>query len=142
MLEIKFTKDEGIPDPYIEMGNSGFDLRASHDAVLSINKPELIRTGLYFEIPIGYEMQIRPRSGLALHRGIMVVNSPGTIDSNYRGEIGVILLNTQAQPFEIKKGDRIAQAVIVEVPRVKFIPVSYLSASDRGTKGFGSSGVK
>jgi dUTP pyrophosphatase len=101
-----------------------------------------VGTGLYLEIPVGYEAQVRPRSGLALKHGVTVLNAPGTIDADYRGEVGVILVNLSDSPFEIKVGDRIAQLVISPVARAEFEDASGLTATERGAGGFGSTGLK
>ena len=154
-LKVKFINKSNNPDPtYEKEGDSGFDIRASvtdknSDGEYSIEilpgNRCLIKTGLYFEIPLGFELQVRSRSGLALKNGIMVLNSPGTVDSGYRGEIGVILYNTdQDQSFFVKNGDRIAQGVIAPVQtrdKIKFIKSESLSSSDRGLGGFGSTGI-
>ena len=123
-------------------GASGFDLRAKTDAPIILYHGEscLVQTGIKLAIPEGYEGQVRPRSGLAIHWGITVVNTPGTIDSDYRGEIGVILINHGKVPFTIENGDRIAQLVIQEVPTVAFELVEDLSDTSRGDGGFGSTG--
>jgi dUTP pyrophosphatase len=130
------------------MGDSGFDFMASlpEDETITIPplKRALIPTGLHFQIPIGFELQVRPRSGLALKNGITVLNTPGTVDSGYRGEVKVILYNTDEAPFVIKNGDRIAQGVIAPVQftkTTKFIRVNNLDESDRGSGGFGSTGI-
>ncbi len=102
----------------------------------------LIPTGLSVELPLGYEMQVRPRSGLAFKKGITVLNSPGTIDADYRGEIGVLLINLSDQDFEINSGERIAQLVIAKHESPLMIEVAELSSTDRGTGGFGSTGKK
>jgi dUTP pyrophosphatase len=148
-LKVKFINKSNNQDPtYEKEGDSGFDIRAFVDKTIEIEPGNraLIPTGLYFEIPTGYELQVRSRSGLALKNGIMVLNSPGTVDSGYRGEIGVILYNTdKAAPFYIHNGDRIAQGVIAGVQtmnKTKFIKTDSLSSSDRGSGGFGSTGVK
>jgi dUTP pyrophosphatase len=154
-LRVSFINKSVNPDPsYEKEGDSGFDIRASvtdknSDGEYSIEilpgNRCLIKTGLYFEIPLGFELQVRSRSGLALKNGIMVLNSPGTVDSGYRGEIGVILYNTdQDQSFFVKNGDRIAQGVIAPVQtrdKIKFIKSESLSSSDRGLGGFGSTGI-
>ena len=119
---------------------AGFDLHSIEDVVLKPNERKLISTGLAFEIPKGYEIQIRPRSGLAYKSGITVLNSPGTIDSDYRGEIKVLLINHSNEEFEIKTHDRIAQAVIQEVIQVDFKEVEELNDTNRGSGGFGSTG--
>ena len=103
---------------------------------------KLISTGLKMEIPLGYEVQIRPRSGLALKNGITVINSPGTIDSDYRGEIGILLVNLSNENFEINNGDRIAQMVLSKYEVPKFVKTSQISVSQRGEDGFGSTGKK
>ena len=119
---------------------SGFDLHSIEDIILKPNERKLIGTGLAFEIPKGYEIQIRPRSGLAYKHGISVLNSPGTIDSDYRGEIKVLLINHSDTDFEIKIGERIAQGVIQEVIQAKFEEVEELNETARGVGGFGSTG--
>jgi len=148
-LKVKFINKSNNPDPtYEKEGDSGFDIRAFIDKTIEIEPGNraLIPTGLYFEVPTGYELQVRSRSGLALKNGIMVLNSPGTVDSGYRGEVGVILYNSdKAAPFYIHNGDRIAQGVIAGVQtmnKTKFIKTDSLSSSDRGSGGFGSTGVK
>jgi dUTP pyrophosphatase len=102
---------------------------------------KLIPTGLFIELPAGYEAQIRPRSGLALKRGLTVLNTPGTIDADYRGEVGVILANFGDASFSVKKGDRIAQIVVVPVTRAEIVETDEVAATDRGAGGFGSTGV-
>lgn len=102
----------------------------------------LIHTGLYFGLPEGYEMQVRPRSGLALKNGITIINTPGTLDADYTGELGVILLNLSDEPFEVRTGDRIAQLVINKVERFPFVEVESLEETDRNAAGFGTSGIK
>jgi len=119
---------------------AGFDLHSIDDIVIKPSERKLISTGLAFDIPAGYEIQIRPRSGLAYKHGITVLNTPGTIDSDYRGEIKVLLINHSNDKFEIKVGERIAQAVIKEVIQAKFEEVEELSETKRGEKGFGSTG--
>ena len=145
-LLINFINRSNNPNPtYQKEGDSGFDLGA-HIPETIILKPferVLISTGLYFQIPIDFELQIRPRSGLALKNGITVLNSPGTVDSGYRAEIKVLLINLGTEPFEIKNGDRIAQGVIAPVQTNKttiFKQVNSLESSDRNTGGFGSTG--
>lgn len=132
---------------YNKVGDSGMDLRANITVPCELAPGErvLIPTGIRVEMPAGYEMQIRPRSGLALKHGITVVNSPGTIDANYRGTVGVIVLNTDSvKPFTINPGDRIAQAVVQQVERIEWQVVESaedLNESARGTDGYGSSGI-
>jgi dUTP pyrophosphatase len=140
----RLKNNEDIPLPsYASEGSSGLDLRASikESVVLKPGEIKLIPTGIALSIPQGYEAQIRPRSGLAFHHGIGMVNSPGTIDSDYRGEIAIILINWGTKPFTILRGDRIAQMVISEVQRADFIVVDDLDKTDRGRGGFGHSGI-
>lgn len=128
---------------YATLMSAGMDLMAftEEGIVLQPNSRTLVHTGLYIELPKGYEAQIRPRSGLALNKGITVLNAPGTIDADYRGEIGVILYNTSDTPFYIKNGDRIAQMVVARCERVEWVISDDLSSSERGEGGFGSTGV-
>ncbi len=129
---------------YESIASAGMDLRAnlSESIVLKPLERALVKTGLFIELPIGFEAQVRPRSGLAFKNGITVLNSPGTIDADYRGEIGVILVNLSANDFEIQNGERIAQLVIAQHQRADWNVVEVLSETDRGTGGFGSTGVK
>ncbi|MBX9760703.1 MAG: dUTP diphosphatase [Beijerinckiaceae bacterium] len=126
-------------------GAAGFDLRAAlpegSSLVIEPGGRDLVPTGLCVAIPQGYEAQVRPRSGLALRSGVTVLNSPGTIDSDYRGEIGVILINHGAEPFKIVRGDRIAQMVIAQAASCEWDIVPELDDSSRGAGGFGSTGV-
>ena len=134
-----------IPLPeYATEGSSGLDLRAAVDKELILEKGKilLVPTNLMVEIPFGYEIQVRPRSGLAAKNGIGVLNSPGTIDSNYRGEIKVILFNFGDKDFVINRGDRIAQMVISKVYKADIIESKSLNESNRGSGGFGHTGVK
>jgi len=140
-LCVKYTiEDETLVPFYATEGASGCDLRSSVDMSVQAGQRELIPTGLKIEIPTGFEGQVRPRSGLAAKHGITVLNSPGTIDSDYRGEIKVILLNTSDQDFIINKGDRIAQLVFSQVFRAIFERANELLKTDRGAGGFGSTG--
>jgi dUTP pyrophosphatase len=124
-------------------GSSGCDLRAAlaGEVVLRPGERLLVPTGLALEIPPGWEGQVRPRSGLALRHGIGMVNAPGTIDSDYRGEVGVLLINLGAEPFTLRRGDRIAQLVIARVESVEWEEAEALDGSERGEGGFGSTGV-
>ena len=135
----KLTSDAIIPAYQTELA-AGFDLHSVEDYVLKKGERKLIKTGLAFEIEPGFEVQIRPRSGLAFKHGITVLNTPGTIDADYRGEIMVLLINLGDEDFEIKKGERIAQAVIAPVVQAEFEEVDELSVTKRGTGGFGSTG--
>jgi dUTP pyrophosphatase len=132
-----------LPPPALASpGSSGYDLRAAlvEELVLAPGARALVPTGLFLEIPPGCEGQVRPRSGLALRHGIGILNAPGTIDSDYRGEVGVILVNWGAEPFTIRRGDRIAQLVFARVEAVEWQEVEALDGSDRGSGGFGSTG--
>lgn len=140
-IEVKIKYSNRIILPrYITDGSAGLDLSAVSDGVIKKGEIKLLPTGIYMEIPKGYEAQVRPRSGLALKYGITVLNSPGTIDSDYRGEVGVILANFGKDDFEYKKGDRIAQIVFNRVVRANFVVVDELTETERGDGGFGHSG--
>jgi len=146
MISIKIVNNSNNPNPNLgSAGAAGADLRAfikDDKIILKSMERKLIPTGIKMEIPMGYEVQIRPRSGLAIKNGIAVINSPGTIDSDYRGEIGVLLVNLSNELFEINNGDRIAQMVLAKYEPLNFIEVSEISISERGEKGFGSTGNK
>lgn len=133
----------GIPQ-YQSSQASGCDIGASIEKEITLKPGEraLVPTGLVLDIPEGYEIQVRPRSGLAIKNGIALVNSPGTIDSDYRGELKIIIINLGDKNFEIKKGDRIAQLVLAPVIQAQFIEADELSKTDRGAGGFGSTGIK
>ena len=120
--------------------DAAYDLRARADMALPPKTTSLVPTGLFLEIPPGYEAQIRARSGLALKHDLSLPNAPGTIDAGYRGEVGVIIYNRGDRPFEVKRGDRIAQMVIAKLPEVELVEVEELGESTRGTDGFGSTG--
>ena len=139
-LKIKKLNNEAIIPAYQTKEAAGFDLHSIENVIINPGERKLIGTGLAFEIEFGYEVQIRPRSGLAYKHGITVLNTPGTIDSDYRGEIKVLLINHGQEPFEIKKGDRVAQAVIAPVVQAQIIEVNELSNTERGVGGFGSTG--
>ena len=145
-IQIKYINESENENPvYAKEGDSGFDLRANEEGVLKPLERKLVGTGLYFELPDGYELQIRPRSGLAYKNGITVLNTPGTVDTGYRGEIKVLLINLSNEDFTWEKGERIAQAVIA--PRVssdygKLVEVKKITESERGSGGFGSTGTK
>ena len=137
---------EGLPLPaYQTPGSAGLDLMAAIKAnsivVIEPGARELVPTGLVFELPNGFEAQVRPRSGLALKSGVTVLNAPGTIDADYRGEIGVILINHGAEPFEVTRGMRIAQLIISPVSRAMLLETDSLGDSVRGGGGFGSTGA-
>lgn len=141
-IKLKILHPQAVIPEYQSSGAAGFDLCSVIEAVIKPREWALIKTGIALEIPSGFEVQIRPRSGLALKNGISILNSPGTIDSDYRGEIGVVLINHSEQDFKVEIGDRIAQGVIAKVIQASFASVSELSMTDRNEKGFGSSGVK
>ena len=128
-----------LPD-YATAGAAGMDVLAAEDVSLAPGARHAVATGLAFAIPHGYEIQVRPRSGLALQHGITVPNTPGTIDSDYRGELKVILINHGADTFEIRRGDRVAQLVLAPVTRASWLKVDELDHTERGEGGFGSTG--
>lgn len=134
-------EDPELLPKYQTQGSSGCDLRSSIDTILPAGSRAMIPTGLKLDIPTGFEAQVRPRSGLAAKHGITVLNTPGTVDCDYRGEVKVILLNTSDQDFVIKKGDRIAQLVFAQVFRAIFKKDEVLTQTDRGEGGFGSTGL-
>lgn len=129
---------------YETSASAGMDLRANISEAITLQPLEraIVKTGLFLELPIGFEAQVRPRSGLAAKNGVTVLNSPGTIDADYRGEIGVILVNLSNQVFKIENGERIAQMIIAKHERAEWIEVEEISITSRGTGGFGSTGVK
>lgn len=142
-MEVKIVNLSNYPLPeYATEHSAGMDLKANLNETIIIEplKRELVPTGIFIELPEGYEAQIRPRSGLAVKHGVGIVNSPGTIDADYRGEIKVILVNISDTPFVLNPGERIAQMVIAKYERISWNLVEKLSESDRGTKGFGSTG--
>jgi dUTP pyrophosphatase len=143
-IQIKKLSNEVLTPKYETAGSSGMDIAAhiEKDIVLNPGEKTLIPTGFSLSVPRGYEVQIRPRSGLAVKKGITVLNSPGTIDSDYRGEIKVILINLSKDEFSIKNGERIAQMVVCPIVQVIVQEVEELSGTDRGTGGFGSTGTK
>lgn len=147
-VTVRVTRLEGNQDmalpSYETEGASGLDLRAAVRGELTLHPGDirLVPTGLAISLPAGYEAQIRPRSGLALKHGVGMVNSPGTVDSDYRGEIGLVLINWGKVPFVIKRGDRIAQMVVTRVSRAEVLEVQRLETTARGEGGFGHSGVE
>ncbi|MEL6257194.1 MAG: dUTP diphosphatase [Bacteroidota bacterium] len=143
MLQVKIINTSSNPLPkYATPASAGVDLYANNDEPITLDSLErtLIPTGLFMELPIGYEAQVRPRSGLAIKHGISLVNTPGTIDADYRGEIKVILVNLSREPFTIEKGERIAQMVIAKHEQVDWVEVQELSETARGAGGFGHTG--
>ena len=144
MLKIEVVNKGHQPLPqYATPQSAGMDLRANLEVPVTLKPLErkLIPTGLHIALPVGYEAQVRPRSGLALKKGITVLNTPGTIDADYRGEIGVILINLSQENFIIEDGERIAQMVIARHEQGEFIPVEVLNETERGEGGFGHTGV-
>ncbi|MCP4568479.1 MAG: dUTP diphosphatase [FCB group bacterium] len=142
-MNIKIKNSSKHPLPaYSTRLAAGMDLQADINAPVSLSPGErkLIPTGLYIELPAGYEAQIRPRSGLALKNGLTLLNAPGTIDADYRGEIGVILINLSNEPFIVNDGDRIAQMIIAKHETVEWISEELLEETDRGSGGFGHTG--
>ena len=140
---VRFRMQDGAEDlapKKSHVGDAAFDLRASADVLLPAAGILLVPTGLHLELPGGFEAQVRPRSGLALKHGVTVHNSPGTIDSGYRGEVGIILFNASAEDYQVTRGDRIAQMVIQKLPEVELVSVEALQDSHRGEGGFGSTG--
>ena len=143
-MEIKVVNKGHQPLPqYATKQSAGMDLRANLDAPVTLRPMErrLIPTGLYIALPQGYEAQVRPRSGLALKRGITVLNSPGTVDADYRGEIGVLLINLSQEDFVVNDGERIAQMVIARHEQGSLIPVEVLDETERGAGGYGHTGM-
>jgi dUTP pyrophosphatase len=144
-MKVNIINKSQHPLPHYEtIASAGMDLRANLTESITLLPLErtIIKTGLFIELPIGYEAQVRPRSGLAFKNGITVLNSPGTIDADYRGEIGVILVNLSNQAFEIQNGERIAQLIIAKHDRAEWVEVQELSQTARGEGGFGSTGLK
>ena len=144
-MEIRIINKSNHKLPHYEtLASAGMDLRANITTPIVLESLEraIIKTGLFIELPLGYEAQVRPRSGLAANKGITVLNAPGTIDADYRGEIGVILVNLSKDTFIIEDGERIAQLVIAKHERAAWLEVEALSLTQRGDGGFGSTGVK
>lgn len=141
-IEVKrLTNGEGLPLPaYASEGAAGLDVVAAEDLTLEPGARHAVATGFALAIPAGFEVQVRPRSGLALKHGITCLNTPGTIDSDYRGEVKVILANLGSEPFEVRRGERIAQLVPAPVLRAAFVEVDALDSTGRGAGGFGSTG--
>ena len=142
-MTVKFRKIDpaAILPSYAHPGDAGMDVRSVEDLVVEPGGRKLVRTGLVMMLPPGYEAQVRPRSGLALKNGVTVLNTPGTIDEGYRGEVGVILANLGAEPFRVEKGAKIAQIVIAPCTRAEIVETAERDETARGTGGFGSTGV-
>ena len=142
-MKVKIINKSNNPTPSYETSlSAGMDLRAYIEGQITLNPGErkLIKTGLHIELPEGYEAQVRPRSGLAFKKGITVLNSPGTIDADYRGDIGVILINHSNEEFAVNSGDRIAQLVISKFEKVDWETSDVINSTSRGDSGFGSTG--
>lgn len=144
-MKVRIINKSGFDLPrYATEFSAGMDVRAAVDAPVTLAPlgRAVIPTGLYLEIPAGYEVQVRPRSGLAAKKGITVLNAPGTIDADYRGEVGVILVNLSDQPFTVERGERVAQLVLAKFENAEWEETDSLEESARGEGGFGSTGVK
>ena len=144
-VKVKIINKSNSPPPaYSTEASAGMDVRAFVNEPITLNPLErvLVPTGLYMELPHGYQCEIRPRSGLALKKGITVLNTPGTIDADYRGEVGVILINLSNEPFVINNGERICQMVIMNYTKAEWVEVEELNDTERGAGGFGHTGVK
>lgn len=144
-VKVKIINKSNNPTPaYSTEDSAGMDVRAYVNEPITLNPLErvLVPTGLYMELPHGYQCEIRPRSGLALKKGITVLNTPGTIDADYRGEVGVILINLSNEPFVINNGERICQMVIMNYTKAEWVEVEELNDTERGAGGFGHTGVK
>ncbi|WP_298923321.1 dUTP diphosphatase [uncultured Allomuricauda sp.] len=142
-IKIINTSNHQLPH-YETLASAGMDLRANIAEPITLKSLEraIVPTGIFIELPVGYEAQVRPRSGLAAKKGITVLNAPGTVDADYRGEVGVILVNLSADDFTIENGERIAQMVIAKHERAEWVKVDSLSETDRGAGGFGSTGTQ
>lgn len=143
-MKIKIINKSSHALPHYEtLASAGMDLRANIESPIVLKPLEraIVPTGIYMELPLGYEAQVRPRSGLAAKKGISVLNAPGTIDADYRGEVGVILVNLSSEEFTVENGERIAQMVIAKHERAEWEEVESLSETDRGAGGFGSTGT-
>ncbi|MDR0692902.1 MAG: dUTP diphosphatase [Prevotellaceae bacterium] len=145
MTQVKIVNQSPFELPaYATLSSAGMDLRANLSEPLTLKSLQraMIPTGLFIELPQGYEAQIRPRSGLAAKHGISLLNTPGTIDADYRGEIKIIVVNLSAQDFLLNPGERIAQMIVSQYEKVEWLPVETLADSERGAGGFGSTGMK
>ena len=140
-LRFKRIHPDAVLPSYAHPSDAGMDVRSVEDLVLAPGRRALVHTGLVMLLPPGYEAQVRPRSGLALKSGVTVLNTPGTIDSGYRGEVGVILINLGDSEFQVRKGDKVAQLVIAPVTQPEVVETDAVDETDRGAGGFGSTGV-
>ena len=143
MLVKIINKSKNALPHYETEGSAGMDIRANIESAISLAPMErtIVPTGLYIELPLGFEAQIRPRSGLAIKKGLTLVNTPGTIDSDYRGEIGIIIINLSTETQVIEPAERVAQMVIAKYEQIDWLPVETLSETERGSGGFGSTGT-
>ncbi len=144
-MKIKVINKSSHKLPHYEtLASAGMDLRANLENPITLKPLEraIVPTGIFMELPVGYEAQVRPRSGLAAKKGVSVLNAPGTIDADYRGEVGVILVNLSSEAFVVENGERIAQMVLAKHERAEWEEVDSLSETDRGAGGFGSTGTK
>ena len=140
LVKVVNNSSNALPQ-YATGGSAGLDVKSAENVIIAPGHGAVIKTGLFVEIPYGYEIQVRPRSGLAVKHSVTVLNSPGTIDSDYRGEIGIVLINHGHDPFEVRMGDRIAQLVMAKIEHISWQAVSALeTGTKRGDKGFGSTG--
>ena len=140
-LKFKLTHPDAILPEYAHPGDAGMDVRSVDDLTIKPGERALVHTGLVMMLPAGYEAQVRPRSGLALKKGVTVLNTPGTIDEGYRGEVGVILANFGSEDFVVSKGDKIAQIVVAPVTIAQIVETSDVDETERGEGDFGSTGV-
>ena len=142
-MTVKFRKSDpdAVLPAYAHPGDAGMDVRSVEEVTIEPGGRKLVRTGLVMMLPPGYEAQVRPRSGLALKNGVTVLNTPGTIDEGYRGEVGVILANFGTEPFQVEKGAKIAQIVVAPCTRAEIVETDEVDETIRGTGGFGSTGV-
>ena len=142
-MKVKFRRIDpaAMLPSYAHPGDAGMDIRSIEDLVIDPGARKLVRTGLVMMLPPGYEAQVRPRSGLALKNGVTVLNTPGTIDEGYRGEVGVVLANFGSEPFRIEKGSKIAQIVVAPCTRAEIEETVEIDSTERGEGGFGSTGV-
>ena len=142
ILKFKRVHPDAILPAYAHPSDAGMDIRSVEDLTIGPGKRALVKTGLVMLLPPNYEAQVRPRSGLALKKGVTVLNTPGTIDADYRGEIGVVLINLSNEDFVVEDGERIAQMVIARHEQGEFVPVDVLDETERGEGGYGHTGVK
>jgi dUTP pyrophosphatase len=140
-IKIKKLHSDAIIPHYAHDGDSGMDVYSTEDIVIMHYKRILVPTGISFEIPKGFEIQVRPKSGLALNHGLTLLNTPGTLDSGYRGELKILIFNTSDQPYEVKKGEKIAQIILARYEQAEIQEVNDLGDSSRGEGGFGSTGL-